>query len=143
MDSYCLYLYISHLDQIVTYHVRPCEPVVGFQTNDFSNMKAAADHLENRLYYDLLSHTSLFKPGTSRVLRLNDYTHIANIWTVSLSWIPKMISSEQHGECSEKHIPVRECLSLRITLSYYYYYYMIDNPMIQKKLQCPHMLEVK
>lgn len=87
------------------YHVRPCEQAVGFQTNGFSNSKAAAEHLEKKLDYDLLSHMSLFKPGTSRVLFLNDYTHTANIWTASLSWIPE-ISSEQHGECLEKRIPV-------------------------------------
>lgn len=88
------------------YHIRPCEPAVGFQTNSFSNSKAAAEHLEKSLDYDLLSHASLFKPGTRRVLRLNDYTHTANIWTASLSWIPEMISSEQHGKGLEKHIPV-------------------------------------
>lgn len=88
------------------YHVRPCEPAVGFQTNGFSNSKGSAEPLENRLDYDLLSHASLFKPGTSRVLCLNNYTHTANIWTTSLSWIPEMISSELHGEYLEKHIPV-------------------------------------
>lgn len=78
----------------ITHVPRPCEPAIDFKTNGFSNSKVAAEHLENRLDYDLLSRSSLFKPGTSCVLRLNDYTHTAKLWTASLSRILE-ISSEQ------------------------------------------------
>lgn len=110
MPLYRLLLYISQMDQIFMYHIRSCElagRMLGFQTNGFSNSKAVAAHLENRMDYDLLSLASLFTLGSNSVQPLSHYTqlHQKNVlrFSFSNSWDDIL---QVNGQFLENNIPV-------------------------------------